>query len=57
MGSMAARASAVNWELVDGRMQTRLPSDSWTIAYVNGREPVVWHHEVFHADLRGAAIV
>jgi len=40
----------INWGLVDGKTQTRLPWDSWTIPYVNGREPVVWHHDVFHAD-------
>jgi hypothetical protein len=40
----------INWGLVDGKTQTRLPWDSWTIPYVNGREPAVWHHEVFHAD-------
>jgi hypothetical protein len=40
----------INWGLVDGKTQTRLPWDSWTIPYVNGREPVVWHHEVFRAD-------
>lgn len=40
----------INWGLVDGKTQTRLPWDSWTFPYVNGREPVVWHHEVFHAD-------
>jgi hypothetical protein len=40
----------INWGLVDGRTQTRLPWDSWTIPYVNGREPVVWHHDVFRAD-------
>jgi hypothetical protein len=40
----------INWGLVDGRTQTRLPWDSWNIPYVNGREPAVWHHEVFHAD-------
>jgi len=40
----------INWGLVDGKTQTRLPWDSWTIPYVNGREPVVWHHEIFHAD-------
>jgi len=39
----------INWGLVDGKTQTRLPWDSWTIPYVNGREPVVWHHEVFDA--------
>jgi hypothetical protein len=40
----------LNWGLVDGRTQTRLPWDSWSIPYVNGREPVVWHHEVFRGD-------
>jgi len=40
----------INWGLVDGKTQTRLPWDSWTIPYVNGREPVVWHHEVFRGD-------
>jgi hypothetical protein len=44
------RVAMINWGLVDGKTQTRLPWDSWTIPYVNGREPVVWHHEVFHAD-------
>jgi len=39
-----------NWGLVDGKTQTRLPWDSWTIPYVNGREPAVWHHEVFRSD-------
>lgn len=44
------KLAMINWGLVDGKTQTRLPWDSWTIPYVNGREPVVWHHEVFHAD-------
>lgn len=44
------KIAMINWGLVDGKTQTRLPWDSWTIPYVNGREPVVWHHEVFHAD-------
>ena len=44
------KIAMINWGLVDGRTQTRLPWDSWTIPYVNGREPVVWHHDVFHAD-------
>lgn len=44
------RIAMINWGLVDGRTQTRLPWDSWTVPYVNGREPAVWHHEVFHAD-------
>ena len=40
----------INWGLVEGRTQTRLPWDSWDIPYVNGREPAVWHHDVFHAN-------
>lgn len=44
------KIAMINWGLVDGKTQTRLPWDSWTIPYVNGREPVVWHHDVFHAD-------
>ena len=40
----------INWGLVDGKTQTRFPWDSWTIPYVNGREPAVWHHDVFQAD-------
>lgn len=40
----------INWGLVDGKTQTRLPWDSWSTPYVNGREPAVWHHEIFHAD-------
>ena len=40
----------INWGLVDGKTQTRLPWDSWVIPYVNGREPAVWHHDVFRAD-------
>jgi hypothetical protein len=44
------KVAMINWGLVDGKTQTRLPWDSWTIPYVNGREPVVWHHEVFRAD-------
>jgi hypothetical protein len=39
-----------NWGLVDGKTQTRLPWDSWTIPYVGGREPAVWHHDIFHFD-------
>jgi hypothetical protein len=39
-----------NWGLVDGKTQTRFPWDSRTIPYFGGREPAVWHHDVFHAD-------
>ncbi|MBV9912203.1 MAG: cellulase family glycosylhydrolase [Sinobacteraceae bacterium] len=40
----------INWGLVDGKTQTRLPWDSWQLPYVNGREPAVWHHDIFHPD-------
>lgn len=41
----------INWGLVDGRTQTRYPWDSWQKPYTSS-QPVVWHHEVFHADGR-----
>jgi Cellulase (glycosyl hydrolase family 5) len=40
----------INWGLVDGKTQTRFPWDSWSLPYVNGREPAVWHHDVFRTD-------
>jgi Cellulase (glycosyl hydrolase family 5) len=40
----------INWGLVDGKTQTRFPWDSWSFPYVNGREPAVWHHDVFRTD-------
>lgn len=40
---------AINWGLVAGKTQTYLPWDSWRKPYVLD-EPVVWFHEVFHAD-------
>ena len=40
----------INWGLVDGKTQTRFPWDSWQLPYVNGREPSVWHHDIFHAN-------
>jgi hypothetical protein len=43
--------AAMNWGLVVGKTQTHLPWDSWDKPYV-GREPEVWHHEVFHPDGR-----
>ena len=39
-----------SWGLVDGKTQTRLPWDSWSVPYTSGREPVVWHHDVLHGD-------
>jgi hypothetical protein len=46
------RVAAINWGLVAGKTQTHLPWDSWQKPYVNGREPAVWFHEVFHEDGR-----
>ncbi len=43
------KVAAINWGLVAGKTQTWLPWDSWEKPYV-GREPAVWHHEVFHTD-------
>jgi hypothetical protein len=40
---------AINWGLVQGKMQTYLPWDSWTIPYVS-REPTVWFHDLFYSD-------
>jgi hypothetical protein len=39
----------VNWGFVVGRTQTNLPWDSWQKPYTQS-QPVVWHHDVFHAD-------
>jgi hypothetical protein len=39
----------INWGLVDGKSQTRLPWDSWQKPYTQ-KEPTIWFHEVFHAD-------
>jgi len=39
----------INWGLVDGKSQTRLPWDSWKKPYT-AEEPTIWFHEVFRAD-------
>lgn len=39
----------VNWGLVDGKTQTRMPWDSWKKPYTL-EEPTLWFHEVFRAD-------
>ncbi|MFW2349651.1 1,4-beta-xylanase [Qipengyuania sp.] len=39
----------INWGLVDGKSQTRLPWDSWKKPYT-ADEPTVWFHDVFHSD-------
>ena len=41
----------INWGLVQGRMQTYLPWDSWQAPYTN-REPAVWFHDLFYPDGR-----
>jgi len=38
-----------NWGFVDGKTQTRLPWDSYNHPYTD-REPVIWFHDLFHAD-------
>jgi hypothetical protein len=38
----------INWGLVDGKMQTKYPWDSWTKTYT--AEPPVWFHDIFHTD-------
>jgi Glycosyl hydrolase family 10 len=42
----------INWGCVVGKTQTNLPWDSWSKPYINGREPAVWHHELFYSDGR-----
>lgn len=44
------RIAMYNWGLVKGKTQTHLPWDSWEKPYINGREPAVWHHEIFYPD-------
>lgn len=39
----------INWGLVDGKTQTRLPWDSWQRPYVL-QEPTIWFHDVFRAN-------
>lgn len=48
---IAARhhVGAINWGLVQGKMQTWLPWDSWQAPYVN-RRPAVWFHDLFYAN-------
>ena len=43
------KVAAINWGFVAGKTQTWLPWDSWEKPYV-GREPAVWHHDIFHPD-------
>jgi len=44
--------AAINWGFVAGKSQTNMPWDSWQQPYINGREPEVWFHDIFHEDGR-----
>ncbi|MET0289324.1 MAG: cellulase family glycosylhydrolase [Pseudoxanthomonas sp.] len=39
----------INWGLVDGAIQTRMPWDSWDRPYTM-KEPVLWFHDLMKAD-------
>ena len=39
----------INWGFVLGKTQTNFPWDSWQKPYTQS-QPLVWHHDVFHAD-------
>lgn len=41
----------VNWGLVDGASQTRMPWDSWERPYTL-QEPTIWFHDLMHRDGR-----
>ena len=41
----------INWGFVLGKTQTNFPWDSWQKPYTQN-PPIVWHHDVFHADGR-----
>lgn len=45
----ANHVAAYNWGFVAGKSQTYMPWDSWQKPYVI-EPPVVWFHDVFHAD-------
>ena len=38
-----------NWGFVDGKMQTRLPWDSWKKPYTY-EEPTIWFHDILYFD-------
>ncbi len=42
------KVAAFNWGLVDGKMQTIYPWDSWQVKYTE--EPVLWFHDIFRTD-------
>jgi hypothetical protein len=39
----------INWGFVVGKTQTNFPWDTWQRPYTQN-PPVVWHHDLFHAD-------
>ena len=39
----------LNWGFVDGRIQTRLPWDSWERPYTL-QQPTIWFHDLYHTD-------
>ena len=39
----------MNWGFVDGRIQTRLPWDSWERPYTL-QQPPIWFHDLYHTD-------
>jgi hypothetical protein len=47
--AVAHKVGMINWGLVQGKMQTSLPWDSWNMPYVN-REPTVWFHDLYRRD-------
>jgi hypothetical protein len=49
--ALKAKVGMMNWGFVVGKTQTQFPWDSWQKPYT-GAPPVVWHHDVFHADGR-----
>ena len=42
------KVAAINWGLVDGKMQTIYPWDSWQKKYYG--EPDTWFHDIFRKD-------
>ena len=42
------KVAAFNWGLVDGKMQTIYPWDSWQVKYTG--EPLLWFHDIFKTD-------
>ena len=42
------KVAAFNWGLVDGKMQTIYPWDSWQVKYTS--EPALWFHDIFRTD-------